>query len=73
MYADDSKVIAEVGEDGQDKLQRDMTSGVINAFRKQKYYIENGSERVLLGVTKRRIIIRIKFFFLITLGRLNHE
>ena len=71
MYADDSKVIAEVGEDGQENLQRDILrvkdwcdkwSMCLNSSKckimhlgkknpGKKYYIENGNERVILGVT----------------------
>ena len=71
MYADDSKVIAEVGEDGHETLQRDISrikdwcdkwSMCLNSSKckimhlgkknpGKKYYIENGNERVILGVT----------------------
>jgi hypothetical protein len=71
MYADDSKVIAEVGEDGHETLQRDILrikdwcdkwSMCLNSSKckimhlgkknpGKKYYIENGKERVILGVT----------------------
>ena len=73
MYADDSKVIGEVGEEGQDsKLQRDIMkikewcnkwSMCLNARKckimhfgnknpGREYFIENGIERVVLGVTE---------------------
>ena len=73
MYADDSKVIAEVGEDGQvsnlqndiDKIKEwcDKWSICLNAGKCKiihfghknpvnEYYIENGDERVILGVTE---------------------
>jgi hypothetical protein len=73
MYADDSKVIAEVGEEGQgselqgdiDKIKEwcDKWSMCLNGSKCKimhfgnknpclEYYIENGSEKLVLGVTE---------------------